>query len=102
MLGTVVGDVCSHTFGQGPSALVLIALLVGALAILRDRASATALSYWSILMLARTAGTCAGDWLAENKLLHLGLPLSTLLTGMSFVAILVLWRTTRRTPPVAA
>jgi uncharacterized membrane-anchored protein len=102
VFGTVVGDVCSHAFGQGPSALVLIALLAGALGLLRDRASATALSYWSVLMLARTAGTCAGDWLAETKLLHLGLPLSTLLTGAGFTAILIFWRTRRRTPPVAA
>ena len=102
VFGTVVGDVCSHNFGQGPSALVLIALLAGVLGILRERASDTALNYWSVLMLARTAGTCAGDWLAENKLLRLGLPLSTLLTGVSFLAILLLWRTTRQAPPVAA
>jgi len=37
-----------------------------------------------------------GDWCAENKFLHVGLPLSTLLTGAAFVAILTLWRGTYR------
>jgi len=52
--------------------------------------------------LARTAGTCMGDWLAENRMLHLGLPLSTGLTGAAFVTILTLWPGTRREAPATA
>jgi hypothetical protein len=37
-----------------------------------------------------------GDWLAENRMLHLGLPLSTGLTGAAFVTILTVWPGTRR------
>jgi uncharacterized membrane-anchored protein len=52
--------------------------------------------------LARTAGTCVGDWFAETKSLHVGLPLSTLLTGMMFVAILTFWRSAQRDARAAA
>jgi uncharacterized membrane-anchored protein len=102
VLGTVVGDVSSHTFGQGASALVLTGLLTLLLGLVRDRAATSLTIYWCVVALARTAGTCIGDWLAENKIVHLGLPLSTLLTGIAFVGILTLWRSSHRAPLVTA
>ena len=82
--------------------MTLTALLAGALAVLRGRAASTAFAYWAVIALARTAGTCVGDWLAENRLLHLGLPLSTVLTGAAFIALLVVRAPARAPPSVAA
>ena len=96
VFGTVAGDICSHRFGQGPSSLVLALLLVLLLAAAKSRAAASVVIYWCAVALARTAGTCIGDWCAENKMLHIGLSLSTLLTGTAFVAILAIWRNPRR------
>ena len=96
VFGTVVGDVCSHRFGQGPAAIGLGVLLVALLVTAKSRAASRVAVYWSAVALARTAGTCMGDWFAESKKLHVGLPLSTLLTGTAFVAILTLWRSARR------
>ncbi len=48
--------------------------------------------YWIAVAVARTAGTDIGDWLEESKVLHVGLPLSTLLSGTAFVAVLALWK----------
>lgn len=88
VFGTVVGDICSHQFGQGPASLGLGLMLVILLAAAKSRVATLVAVYWCAVAVARTAGTCMGDWLAENRLLHVGLPLSTLLTGMAFVAIL--------------
>jgi uncharacterized membrane-anchored protein len=52
--------------------------------------------YWCAVASARTAGTCIGDWLAENKTLHIGLPASTLLTGAFFITLLLVWRSKDR------
>jgi len=40
--------------------------------------------------MVRAAGTCVGDFLAGRSML--GLALSTLVTGMAFVALLLAWR----------
>jgi uncharacterized membrane-anchored protein len=53
--------------------------------------------YWLTVATARTAGTAIGDWLAENKIMSIGLPISTLLTGCVFVAVLMLWQRRRQT-----
>ncbi|MBV8379363.1 MAG: hypothetical protein JO369_01185 [Paucibacter sp.] len=92
VFGTVLGDICSHAIGQGASALILGVLLALALLLRRQGVLAMATAYWGTVAVARTAGTAMGDWLAENKLLNIGLPLSTLLTGAAFVAVLLLWR----------
>ena len=96
VFGTVVGDVCSHQFGQGPAAIGLGLLLVVLLGVAKSRAARSVVVYWCAVSFARTAGTCVGDWCAENKILHIGLPLSTLLTGTAFVAVLSVWRSANR------
>ena len=102
VFGTVGGDVCSHRFGQAPAALGLGLALAVLLAAAGSRAATRVAYYWCAVALARTAGTCMGDWLAENKALHIGLPLSTLLTGTAFVVILTVWRSTQREARAAA
>ncbi len=92
VFGTVVGDICSHIVGEGAASLGLAALLGGVLLAGRGRAAQSIAIYWTTVAVARTAGTAIGDWLAENKLLNIGLPISTLITGLAFVAVLVLWR----------
>jgi uncharacterized membrane-anchored protein len=92
VFGTVAGDVCSHHFGQGPSAITLGLVFALLVFFTQARVVTSVPLYWCIVAVARTAGTCMGDWFAENRMLHLGLPLSTLMTGAAFVAILTVWR----------
>jgi uncharacterized membrane-anchored protein len=102
VFGTVLGDICSHHFGRGPASIALLVLFVGLLLTARTNAATRLAVYWCAVALARTAGTCMGDWLAETKSLHVGLALSTLLTCTAFVAILSLWRTAPRAAHTAA
>jgi uncharacterized membrane-anchored protein len=92
VFGTVVGDICEHAIGEGVASVALTALLVGVLFAGRGRAAQIIALYWTTVAVARTAGTAIGDWLAENRFLHIGLSVSTLLTGIAFVAVLVIWR----------
>jgi uncharacterized membrane-anchored protein len=92
VFGTVVGDLISHAVGQGVASLGLLALLFAVLVAGRVRAAQIMAIYWTTVAVARTAGTAVGDWLAENKVVNIGLPLATLATGIAFVAVLVLWR----------
>lgn len=100
VLGTVLGDDCSHLLGQGAAALTLGTLLC--VIVFLKAGSASIGAYWATVALARTAGTAAGDWLAENKILDIGLMNSTLLTGMMFLMVLVFWRSSRKLSPVQA
>jgi uncharacterized membrane-anchored protein len=95
VFGTVFGDVCSHLVGQGVASIALGLILGLVLLAARTRAAGTLFLYWGTVAVARTAGTAIGDWLAENTVLHLGLPLSTLITGCTFVALLLMWRSRR-------
>lgn len=92
VFGTVVGDICEHAIGEGVAAVALTAVLLAVLLSARERAAQIIALYWTTVAIARTAGTAIGDWLAENKLLHIGLSMSTLITGFLFVAVLVFWR----------
>lgn len=92
VFGTVLGDICSHVIGQGAASIGLDVVLALALLMRRRGMLGLVASYWLVVAVARTAGTAMGDWLAENKLLNIGLPLSTLITGTIFVAVLLLWR----------
>jgi uncharacterized membrane-anchored protein len=102
VFGTVLGDLAQNLIGQGPASLALAAVLAVTLLVYRKAFLASVLGYWLTIGVARTAGTAIGDWLAENKTLHIGLPVSTLITGIVFVGVLVLWRTGRPVEPVAA
>jgi uncharacterized membrane-anchored protein len=45
------------------------------------------------VVLIRSAGTAAGDWIAHGRL---GLATATLVTGVAFAAVLVLWKDSDR------
>jgi len=98
VLGTVLGDDCSHLLGQRPASVAL-GVLLGIALMLPQGGAASIGTYWTTVAIARTAGTAIGDWLAESKFLNIGLPLSTLLSGITFVAILIVWRRRMVTAP---
>ncbi|MBV8380559.1 MAG: hypothetical protein JO369_07350 [Paucibacter sp.] len=92
VFGTLLGDVFAHLLGQGAASLVLAVMLALALLLRHRGLLGQTTAYWVTVSVARTAGTAMGDWFAENKVLNIGLPLSTLLTGAAFVTVLLLWR----------
>ncbi len=98
-LGTVVGDYVSHNLHLGDAwASVALGLPLAALFLIGRRGLIWSLPfYWVTVVMVRAAGTSAGDLLAGRRML--GLPLSTLVTGLIFVGLLVLWR--NRRPPAA-
>jgi uncharacterized membrane-anchored protein len=100
VFGTVMGDICEHALGEGVASVALTALLFTVLFAGRGRAVQLIWLYWTTVAVARTAGTAIGDWLAENKFLHIGLSFSTLITGLAFVAVLVFWRNGAKQAPV--
>lgn len=99
VFGTVVGDICQHVLGQGAATVGLSILLVLTLQFASSHATRFVSIYWITVAIARTAGTAIGDWLAENKFLHLGLPLSTLLSGIAFAAVVLFWKGAAKSEP---
>jgi uncharacterized membrane-anchored protein len=92
VFGTVVGDMFQHSIGAGVAAIGLSVLYVVVLRLLGASVAKSAAVYWSIVVIARTAGTAVGDWLAESESLHIGLPLATLITGIALAAVIVFWK----------
>ena len=104
VLGTAAGDAVLGALG-GPAGMggVHASLLLGAMLaalLLYGRAGRIQLLfyYWLTICVARTAGTAVADMLAENRTLNIGLPASTILTGVIFVAVLWFWKSPRKTP----
>ena len=94
-LGTVMGDYVSHNLHLGDlwgSVALSVPLLV--LFAIGSRGLIWSLPfYWVTVVMVRAAGTLVGDYFAGRKML--GLPLSTLVTGVVFVGLLVVWRERR-------
>ena len=95
-LGTVMGDYFSHNLplGDAVGAIVLSAILAAMFAVGSKGLIWSLPFYWATIVMVRAAGTDVGDFFAGRRML--GLPLSTLVTGLAFVALLLLW-TDRRT-----
>jgi uncharacterized membrane-anchored protein len=95
-LGTVIGDYCSHNLhlDDGGAALVLSAVLASLFLVGRDGLLRWLPFYWLTVVAVRAAGTAVGDFVSGRNML--GLPLSTAVTGVLFVALLVIWRETDR------
>jgi uncharacterized membrane-anchored protein len=94
-LGTVMGDYFSHNLqlGDAVGAIVLTAILA-AMFVVGSRGLIWSLPfYWATIVMVRAAGTDVGDFFASRHML--GLPLSTLVTGLAFVALLLLWKDRR-------
>lgn len=87
-LGTVIGDYCSHDLrlDDGGAALLLSPILGLLFVIARGGLLRSLWFYWLTVVMVRAAGTAVGDFVSGRKLL--GLPLSTLVTGALFVALL--------------
>jgi uncharacterized membrane-anchored protein len=100
-LGTVMGDYFSHNLkpGDGLASIALGAPLA-LLFIVGSRGPIWSLPfYWVTIVAVRAAGTAVGDLTASRGML--GLPLSTAVTGIVFVALLLVWRGPRpSTAPV--
>jgi uncharacterized membrane-anchored protein len=100
-LGTVVADWCSHDLylGDGGGTLLLCPILAVLFLIGRNGALAWIPFYWLTVVAIRAAGTAVGDYLSGRDLL--GLPISTVVTGVLFVALLLLWKGTERSNAIA-
>ena len=98
-LGTVLGDFSSFGFGLGleRSTLVLSALL-GTWFLFGRGLLRIVPYFWFSIVLVRAAGTAAGDYLA-GRALGLGLPLSTLCTGLLLLIALLFWKPQRALQP---
>ena len=92
VFGTVLGDYAQKLLDRGMAAAVLTVVLAVALLIRRRPLLRAVYAYWLVIGVVNTTGTAIGDWLAGSKILKLGLPLSTMITGFAFVAVLALWR----------
>jgi uncharacterized membrane-anchored protein len=92
-LGTVLGDYCAVDAGLGlGQASIVLSFALGLIFYFgRGRLRWVPL-YWSTIVVVRAAGTAVGDYLASNRGLGLGLQLSTALTGLLFIATLIVWR----------
>jgi uncharacterized membrane-anchored protein len=101
-LGTVIGDYCSHNLHLGDAeASILLSLILGLLFVLaRGGLLRSFWFYWLTVVMIRAAGTAVGDLVASRG--PLGLPLSTLVTGMIFVGVLVAWKDPARPKLVEA
>jgi uncharacterized membrane-anchored protein len=93
-LGTVIGDFCSHNIGlDDAGASALLSPIVAVLLLIGQRGPLRRLPfYWLTVVAIRAAGTAVGDLVSGRHLL--GLPLSTAVTGILFVALLVIWKQT--------
>jgi uncharacterized membrane-anchored protein len=90
-LGTVIGDLASFETGLGTAyasivlgSLLAIVFFLGGIGLF-----AIVGFYWLTVVVVRAAGTSVSDFLSHNVL---GLPLSTLCTGLLFVATLMIWK----------
>jgi uncharacterized membrane-anchored protein len=102
ILGTVIGDYCSHNLHLGDvGASILLSPILGLLFVLARGGLLRALwFYWLTVVIVRAAGTAVGDLVASRGML--GLPLSTLVTGVIFVGLLIAWKEPARPKLVEA
>ena len=91
-LGTVIGDYCSHNLKLDDGGAAILLSPIVALLFLAGREGRLLLLplYWTTVVAIRAAGTAVGDYLASRNML--GLPLSTAVTGLVFVALLMVWK----------
>lgn len=92
ILGTVVGDFCSHNMHlDDAGAAILLSPIVGALFLIGRHGPLRLLPfYWLTVVAIRAAGTAIGDLVSGRN--TLGLPLSTAITGILFVGLLLILR----------
>lgn len=91
-LGTVIGDFCSHNMHiDDAGAAILLSPIVALLFVIGRRGALPLLPfYWLTVVAIRAAGTAIGDLISGRNML--GLPLSTGVTGILFLALLLVLR----------
>ena len=98
VFGTAAGDAVLFAldgprFLGGVCASILMSAILAMLLLFGRGGRIQTLYYsWLTICVARTAGTVIADVLAENATLNIGLARSTIITGIAFVAVLVLWK----------
>jgi hypothetical protein len=101
-LGTVIGDFCSHNLGlDDGGAAILLSPIVAILFLVGRQGPIRLLPfYWLTVVAIRAAGTAVGDFVSGRHML--GLPLSTAVTGILFVALLIVWKQSARSEAAVA
>jgi uncharacterized membrane-anchored protein len=91
-LGTVIGDFFSHNLRlDDGGAAIALSPLVAVLLLAGWRGPLRLLPYyWLTVVAIRAAGTAVGDFVSGRNIL--GLPVSTAVTGILFVALLAFWK----------
>jgi uncharacterized membrane-anchored protein len=113
VFGTILGDTCEGVprdilghnairkdTSEGIAAIVLFVVLLAVLMAVKNVATRFIALYWLTVAICRTTGTAIGDWLADEKIVEIGLSYATLITGIAFVAVLVFWRGGSKAAPV--
>ena len=93
-LGETAGDLLSMSLhlGYAGGSVALITLFIAALTVeLKTRTQSWAL-YWTVIILASTAGTTISDFITRS--LHLGYGWGTLLIACCLMVIMLVWRQT--------
>ena len=93
-MGTALGDFTADGLGLGTgSATVVLGMVLAVLLAARRSPHLARLgTYWMAVVGVRAAGTTLADFVDGRGGLSLGLPLSTLCTGLALLGIIVLWR----------
>jgi uncharacterized membrane-anchored protein len=93
-LGAAGADFCAITLGVGTVlSVVIISAAVLALLYLQRRSRPNRLhAFWLTTTLVRSDGIVIGDLLVKGPHLHLGLAMSSLLTGLVLFGLLIFWR----------
>lgn len=91
-LGTVGGDLAADELGLGTACIVFVVVFAILVALRSLPPLSGKVGYWLAIAAGRTMGTDVGDFLAAGDRLGLGLPRSTLLTGMVLAVTVLLWR----------
>jgi uncharacterized membrane-anchored protein len=91
-LGTACGDEAADMLGLATSLSLFAVLFMGAIAFAKGLAARSQFAYWLTIVLIRTTGTNAGDFMAGREGLDLGLTVSTIGAGLLLVATFWLWK----------
>ncbi|MDR3514828.1 MAG: hypothetical protein P4M00_03370 [Azospirillaceae bacterium] len=91
-LGTAAGDFAADGLGLAVASLFFSALVLALVAFGNRIPLHATIFYWVTIAFVRTAGTNVGDLLAGHEGLHLGLLVSTPLTGALLYLVLQFWK----------
>jgi uncharacterized membrane-anchored protein len=99
-MGSAAEDLLSLSVGAGTvvSTVLFSAMVVGLLLLQRRSRPHRLHAFWLTTILARADGVAIGDLLSKGPHLHVGLGLSTLLSGCVAIGLLLFWRQPKSRP----